>query len=103
MPGGSSAITLMTLGYDPQKERFVGTFIGSMMTNLWVYEDELDKDEKVLTLNTEGPDFTRPGKTAKYQDIIEFRSDDHRVLTSRALSEDGQWHQFMTAHYHRKK
>ena len=103
MPGGGSAITLMTLGYDPQKKRFVGTFIGSMMTNLWVYEGELDKDEKVLTLDTEGPDFTKPGKTSKYQDVIEFMSDDHRVLISRTLGEDGQWHDFMTAHYHRKK
>ena len=102
-PGGGTATTLMTLGYDPQKKRFVGTFIGSMMTNLWVYEGELDTDEKVLTLNTEGPDFTNPGKMSKYQDVIEFMSDDHRVLTARALGEDGQWHQFMTAHYHRKK
>ena len=28
MPGGGTATTLMTLGYDPQKGRFVGTFIG---------------------------------------------------------------------------
>ena len=103
MPGGGSATTLMTLGYDPEKKRFVGTFIGSMMTNLWVYEGELDNDEKVLTLNAEGPDFTQPGRTAKYQDVIEFKSDDHRVLTSRTLGEDGQWHEFMTADYHRKK
>ena len=103
MPGGGSATTLMTLGYDPQKKRFVGTFIGSMMNNLWVYEGELDQDEKMLTLNTEGPDFTTPGRTSKYQDVIEFRSDDHRMLTSRAQGEDGQWHEFMTAHYHRKK
>ncbi|HEX7771559.1 MAG TPA: DUF1579 family protein, partial [Pyrinomonadaceae bacterium] len=74
-----------------------------MMTYLWVYEGELDKDEKVLTLNAEGPDFTKPGKMSKYQDVIEFMSDDHRVLTSRVLGEDGQWHHFMTAHYHRKK
>ena len=103
MPGGATAITLMALGYDPQKKRFVGSFIGSMMTNLWVYDGELDEDEKVLTLNTEGPDFSTPNKTAKYKDIIEFKSDDHRVLSSQALGEDGQWHQFMTANYKRTK
>ena len=28
LPGGGSATTLMTRGYDPQKQRFIGTFIG---------------------------------------------------------------------------
>jgi hypothetical protein len=39
---------------------------------------------------------------AKYQDIIEFVSADHRIMTSQILGEDGQWTQFMTAHYRRK-
>lgn len=103
MPGGGPATTLITLGYDPQKGRFVGTFIGSMMTNLWVYDGELDEAERVLTLNAEGPDFSVPGKTATYKDVIEFKSDDHRVLSSHSLGDDGQWHQFMTANYRRKK
>jgi hypothetical protein len=102
MPGGGPMTSLLTLGYDPEKRRFVGTFIGSMMTCLWVYDGELDEAEKVLTLNAEGPDFTKPGKTAKYRDVIEFKSDDHRVLSSHALGDDGQWHQFMTANYRRK-
>ena len=103
MPDGDSATTLMTLGYDPQKKKFVGTFVGSMMTNLWVYEGELDDTEKVLTLNSEGPDFAVPGKTAKYQDVIEFNTDDHRVMTSHTLGDDGQWHGFMRISYRRKK
>jgi len=102
-PGGGLDTTLMTLRYDPEKKRFVGTFIGSMMTYLWLYDGELDESEKILTLNAEGPDFTQPGKTAKYKDVIEFKSDDHRVLTSQALGADGQWHQFMKANYRRKK
>jgi hypothetical protein len=39
---------------------------------------------------------------AKYQDIIEFITPDHRTLTSRMQSEDGAWHQFMFAHYRRE-
>lgn len=103
MPGGALMTTLMTLGYDSQKKRFVGTFIGSMMTNLWIYDGELDEAERVLTLNAEGPDFSVPGKTAQYRDVIEFKSDDDRVLSSHVLGDDGQWHQFMTANYRRKK
>jgi hypothetical protein len=100
-PGGEPGTTIMTLGYDPTKGRYVGTFIGSMMTYLWVYEGELDAEGKVLTLDAEGPSFTAEGKMAKYKDRIEFKSDDHRVLTSAFLGDDGEWHHFMTAHYRR--
>jgi hypothetical protein len=103
MPDGGPANTLMTLGYNPQAKRFVGTFIGSMMTHLWHYDGALDPAEKVLTLNTEGPGFSQDGKMAKYQDIIEFVSDDHRTLTSRTLGEDGKWTEFMKADYRRTK
>ena len=68
MPGDVAMKTVMTLGYDPAKKKFVGTFIGSMMTNLWVYEGELDATGKVLTLDAEGPSFADPTKTAKYKD-----------------------------------
>ncbi|MFO0849208.1 MAG: DUF1579 domain-containing protein [Gemmataceae bacterium] len=103
MPGDVTMRTVMTLGYDPAKKKFVGTFIGSMMTNLWVYEGELDAGGKVLTLDADGPSFTDPGKTTKYKDTIEFLTPDHRTLSSRFLGDDGQWHRFMTAHYRRKK
>jgi hypothetical protein len=103
MPGGGTATTIMTLGFDQVKKRYVGTFIGSMMTNLWVYEGELDAASKVLTLDTEGPSFTAEGKIAKYKDAIEIKSDNHRVLTSNFLDDDGEWHHFMTANYRRTK
>jgi hypothetical protein len=103
MPGGGAATTMMTLGYDQQKKRFVGTFIGSMMTNLWVYDGGLDASGKVLTLDTEGPIMGAEGKMTKYKDVIEIKTDDHRLMTSEMLGEDGQWHRFMTATYRRKK
>lgn len=103
MSDDATAKTIMTLGYDPAKGKFVGTFIGSMMTNLWVYEGTLDESGKVLTLDADGPSFTDPTKTAKYKDAIEIVSPDHRTLTSRFLGDDGTWHHFMTAHYRRKK
>lgn len=103
MPDGQSGKTVMTLGYDTAKKMFVGTFIGSMMTNLWIYEGELDAAGKVLTLDADGPSMADPTKTTRYQDVIEVVSPNHRILTSRALGDDGQWHQFMTAHYQRKK
>lgn len=103
MPGGGAATTMMTLGYDPQRRRYQGTWIGSMMTHLWLYDGALDAAEKVLTLETEGPSMTAEGKMAKFRDVIEFKSDDHRVLTSRMLGDDGTWRAFMTANYRRTK
>jgi hypothetical protein len=97
------ATTLMTLGYDTEKKRYVGTFIGSMMTFMFLYEGSLDTAGKVLALDTEGPSFSVPGQTAKYRDVIEVKSNDHRVLSSSALGEDGKWHQFMTMHHRRRK
>jgi hypothetical protein len=102
MPGGGTSQSIMTLGFDPQKNRYVGTFIASVMTYLWLYEGSLDAAQKVLTLNAEGPKFSQDGM-AKYKDIIELVSDDHRILTSQVLGDDGKWTQFMTAHYRRKK
>jgi hypothetical protein len=103
MPGGGEAQTILTLGYDPQKKQYVGTWIGSMMTHLWVYHGALDTSGSVLTLDTEGPSMEGEGAMARYQDIIEFKSDDHRILASQVLAKDGTWNRFMTAHYRRRK
>ena len=72
------------------------------MTNIWIYEGMLDAAGKVLTLDTEGPSFSDDGTLAPYQDLIEIESDDHWTLKSRVRGEDGQWFQFVTAHYRRK-
>jgi hypothetical protein len=103
MPGGGAATTMMTLGYDPQKKRYLGTWVGSMMTHLWLYDGALDAAGKVLTLDTEGPSMADEGKMAKFRDLIELGSDGQRLLTSHMLGEDGQWHGLMTATYRRQK
>jgi hypothetical protein len=103
MPGGGTGLTIMTLGYDPSKKRFLGTFIGSMMTHLWIYDGELDVAGRVLTLDAEGPSFAGDGTMAKYKDAIEVHDNDHRVLSSSYLAPDGTWHKFMTANYRRTK
>lgn len=102
-PSGGSSTTIMTLGYDVARQRYVGTFIGSMSTYMWIYEGTVDASGNVLALETEGPSFTDESRMAKYRDTIEFRSDDHRVLTSRAQGEDGAWQQVMEVHYRRTK
>jgi hypothetical protein len=103
MPGGGASTGVLTLGYDPGRKRFVGTYIASMMAHMWVYDGTLDAAARVLTLDTEGPSMTGDGGVATYQDTIELRSDDHRVMTSRMRDDDGGWYPIMTAHYRRAR
>lgn len=102
MPGGEGpATTVLTLGYDPAKGKYVGTWLGSMMDHLWVYEGEVEPDGKTLNLYTVGPSMSGEGM-ADYREQIIFLSDDHRVFNSSAKQADGSWKQFMEAHYRRK-
>lgn len=102
MPGGGRATTQLTLGFDPKRRRFVGTWVGSMMTHQWVYEGTLDPSGKALTLDCEGPAMEGEG-TAKYQDVIEILDDDHRILRGRVQAADGQWNELMVTRYERVK
>ena len=101
MPGGGDAEMILTLGYDELKKRYVGTWIGSMMSHLWVYEGAVDVTGNKLTLHTEGPNMAVEGKTAKYKEVIEFKGDNQRVFTSHMLGEDGKWQTLMTVNFRR--
>lgn len=101
-PEGEASVMQITLGYDPDKGRYVGTFAGSMMSTLWVYEGSVGADGRTLTLDTRGPDFGS-GQIRDFQDVIELIDDDHHELRSRMLGEDGQWRPVMSVRYRRKK
>ena len=101
MPDGQKGKMIMTLGYDPRKKRYVGTWVGSMMDHMWVYDGEMDAAGTTLTLAAEGPDFTDPTKTTTFHDIISF-ADGVRTLTARFLGPDGQWNEMMKSIYTRK-
>ena len=98
---GVNSASFLALGFDPAKGRYIGTFVGSMMPDLWLYDGELDSTGTTLTLHTEGPSFTAEGKRAKYRDVMRFESDDRRTLTSNHRDENGEWHAFMTTTYQR--
>ena len=103
--GGGLALTLFTFGYDPAKGHFVGTFIGSMMTHLWIYDrGELDAAGRTLALYAEGPAFDGPpGTMAQYRDSIEIVGPDERILRSHLKGPDGNWTLFMTLRYRRTR
>ncbi|HWR84178.1 MAG TPA: DUF1579 domain-containing protein [Candidatus Deferrimicrobium sp.] len=103
MPGGGMATTILTLGFDPKSGRFVGSWVGSMMTHLWVYEGTLDAAAKVLTLACEGPAFDGEETTTKYKDVHTLISDNERTLSGNCLGKDGKWSEMMTCTYRRAR
>lgn len=100
--GGATVESIITIGYDPAQQRYVGSFICGVMTHLWIYHGSLDAAKRKLTLDTTGPKFDGSGMT-QYQDMCEVVSADHWILSSQMQMDDGTWVPFMTAHYRRKK
>ena len=92
---GMSYRAMQTIGYDAAKSKFVGTWVDSLTSHLWVYEGTLDESGSKLTLEAEGPHMTDPTRMAKYRDAYEFKGDDEVVATSSMLGDDGEWNTFM--------
>lgn len=100
---GVEMTSIQTLGYDPKKKKYVGTWVDSMTHYLFHYEGTVDKSGKKITLEAEGPSYLEPGKTAKYRDSYEFKTPDLIIAKSEVMGEDGKWVTFATAESRRKK
>lgn len=99
--GEEGCNSIITLGYDPDKERFVGFTVVPSMSYLWPYEGALDESGKKLILDSEGPSFETVGEIAKYRDTIELGENGTRTFASSYLGKDGQWVGFMDVSYKR--
>jgi hypothetical protein len=94
---------ILTLGYDPAKKKYVGSWIDSMNSHMVVYDNaSLDSSGKLM-LNAEMPNPMLGGKLTKFKDVLEVKSKDEKILTSAMLGEDGKWTTFLTVKYRRKK
>lgn len=100
-PSGQPVTSILTLGYDPIEDRFVGTYISSMQTHLWSYSGTLDEAGRVLVLETEGPILGDPARTAEYREIIEVTGSDRKLIRSSIRGPDGEWFEFARAEYRR--
>jgi hypothetical protein len=93
--------SIMTIGFDTAVNQYVGTFIGSMMANIWPYHGVLDDAGKKLPLESKGPKFVGEG-TCKYRDTIEIVDANNWLFTSEFQSDDDSWVQFLSGNHSRK-
>lgn len=89
MPGGGSMAAVLTVGFDPDRELYVGTWVDSMLDYMWRYEGTVDGP--ALVLEAEGPNFMTGEGTTVFRDTYTFASPDHIVLTSAVKGDDGTW------------
>lgn len=87
---GTPFTGILTLGYDPQQKRYVGTWIDSMSNHMWQYVGSVSADGKRLTLETEGPCPSSPDGKGKFRETIEIVDADHKTFTSQ-LELNGEW------------
>jgi hypothetical protein len=92
----------LTLGFDPESKKYVGTWIDSMGSHLWKYVGTVDSAGKILTLETEGPCPMKPG-LSKFREVTEWKGKDDRVFTSSIQGDDGKWNMMVRVTSHRSK
>ncbi len=102
MPDGDLHVSLTTLGWDPGKGRFVGTWIGSSMPVLWAYDGELDEAGRSLSLYSDGPAMDGSDAVIPYRDVMTFVDDNTRTRTAYTKDAGGQWTEFMHVEYRRR-
>jgi hypothetical protein len=100
---GTSVNNLLTIGYDPETKKYVGTFVCSMGSTLWHYQGTMDATGKKLTLETEGQSCIDLSKKANYREILELKDPDHKTFTSYIQDDQGDWVKLVEMDYRRKK
>jgi hypothetical protein len=96
---GAQMVGHMTVGYDADKKKYVGTWVCNMDPEMITYVGTVDG--KTISLECEGKNPTT-GKKCKMKDVIEIKDKDNKVLTSYIQGDDGKWTQFMTMTAKRK-
>lgn len=98
---GEAVPFLQTLGYDEQKKRFVGSWIDTASSHMWMFEGDLDGD--TLVLESTGPSCLEPGRITEYREAIELTGDGMIERRSTVLLSTGEWVEYMVCEFRRKE
>lgn len=93
----------LTLGYDPQAKKYVGSWVDSNSMHIGTYEGTMDAAGKTLTLEGEMPSPFAAGKLVRVREVIELKDRDQKVVTTSLQGEDGRWQTLVTVNARRKK
>lgn len=93
----------LTLGYDPAKKKYVGTWVDSNSTYIGKSEGTLDAAGTTLTLEGEIPHPYDNVRLIKVREVIELKSPDHKVVTTSLQGDDGNWLTLVTVNARREK
>lgn len=88
-------------GYDPQKKKYVSTWVDSMSTWLAVSDNTWDPATKTMTGWMEGPDMT--GKMIKMRAVMEHKDADTRHFAIWSPGPDGKEVAGLKITYKRRK
>ena len=98
---GKEFVGVFTLGFDPEKKSFIGTWYDNMSSYMWQYTGKIDSAGKTLTLESEGPCPGHGGKIMKVREILEIKTPEHKVFTS-MVEKDGKWVKGMVINYRKR-
>jgi len=88
-------------GWDPNKKKYVGTWVDTMSTGLGLSESTYDSATKTMTGTFEGPDPS--GQIMKMKSTVVMKDPDTRVFTMSGPGPDGKDMTMMRITYKRKK
>lgn len=80
---------IQTLGFDPAKGKFIGTWVDSLTSELWHYEGFLNKEWTELTLNSEGI-CPQTGALTKVRSVLAYKDMNHKIYSSYTVGKNGE-------------
>ena len=100
-PDGSAMEYKISFGYDVSFKHYTMVWIGNISSHAWLSKGSVSNDGKTMTLISIGPDMVKDGETAEYREVITMEDENNRFQASYGKDENGEWVQFMKAHYTR--
>ncbi len=99
---GMPMTNIITIGYDPQRGKYVGTSVDSMSPHITHYEGGANDAGDRFTLRWQGPCPFQGGAIVNFRGVTEFDGDDRRTFIAESQDVDGNWSRIVEVTFRRK-